>query len=160
MDVYLVVVRLIHIVAAFLWFGTGFYSVVFLYPAIIDLGDAGGQFMKALAKNRFFALIFPVSAVLTVVAGILLYVKPGASSHFSSTGWAVLSIGAVAGLLAAGHGGAVLGRMTGDYMKKAMSGSAQPGELAALAAKLTRHGNISLILVIIAMLGMELARYI
>jgi uncharacterized membrane protein len=160
MDIYLVVVRLIHIVAAILWVGSGFYASVILFPAITALGDSGADFMKALGKNRIFALIFPVSAVLTVIAGILLYLKPGASAHFTSLGWTAISIGAVAGILAAGHGGAVLGRMTGEYMQKAMSGSAQPGELSALMAKLNRHSNISLGLLIVAMIGMEIARYI
>jgi uncharacterized membrane protein len=160
MDVYLVVVRLIHIVSAFLWFGTGFYSSVFLFPALVDLGDSGAQFVKALAKKRLFAIVFPASAGLTVLAGILLYLKPGEQGIFSSAGWASISIGALAGLVAIVHGGAILGRMTGQYMQKAMSGSAQPGELAKLAEGISQHANISLILIIIAMLGMELARYI
>jgi len=160
MDIYLVVVRLIHIVAAFLWVGTGFYSTVFLFPALADLGDSGGEFMKALAKKRLFALIFPVSAGITVLAGILLYIRPGASGLFSSLGWMAISIGALAGIVAVIHGGAVLGRATTQYMQKVMSGSAQPGELSSLAAKLAQQGNISLILIIIATLGMELARYI
>src|SRR5690349_7325037 len=129
MDVYLIVLRLIHIIAAFLWFGTGFYSSVFLFPAIAELGDAGGQVMKVLGKNRLFALVFPISAGVTVLAGILLYIKPGEQGIFSSAGWASISVGALAGLLAAGHGGAVIGRATNAYMKKLMSGSAQPGEL-------------------------------
>jgi uncharacterized membrane protein len=160
MDVYLVVVRLIHIVAAFLWFGSGFYMAVILLPSIVEAGDAGVQFMKTLGKQRLFTLIFPVSAVLTVLAGILLFIRPGASGPFSNAGWGILSVGALFGLLAAGHGGAVLGRLTGQYMQKLNSGAAQSGELTALAAKLLRNANISLGLMIIAMLGMELARYI
>jgi uncharacterized membrane protein len=160
MDTYvLIVVRLIHIVAAFFWVGTGFYSTVFVFPALVDLGDSGAQFVKALAKKRLFAFIFPVSAALTVLAGLVLYLRPGASGGWSNTAWAILSIGALAGIVAIAHGGAILGRMIGAYMQKAMSGSAQPGELAKLAAELVRHANISLILIIIAMLGMESARY-
>ncbi|MEO8609851.1 MAG: hypothetical protein ABI690_18305 [Chloroflexota bacterium] len=160
MDIYLVVMRLIHIVAAFLWFGTGFYSSMFLFPALAEVGDAGSTIMKVLAKNRLFVMIFPVSAGVTVLAGILLYIRPGETGLFSSAGWMSISIGALFGILAAGHGGAVVGRTTTEYIKKLMSGTAQQDELTALATKLARNANISLILMIIAMLGMELARYL
>lgn len=159
MDIYLVVLRLIHIVAAFAWFGSGFYVSVILFPTLIKMGTEASKVLVELAKNRLFSLIFPVSGVVTVVAGVLLYVKPGASSHFSSTGWMVLSIGAVAGILAAGHGGATLGKMTGEYIQKAGAG-ASASELTALGQKLTLHANISMALLVIAMLGMESARYI
>jgi uncharacterized membrane protein len=160
MDVYyLVIVRLIHIVAAFAWFGAGFYSSVILFPTLIKMGADASQVMLELAKNRLFALVFPVSGVVTVVAGILLYLRPGASGPFSSTGWMVLSIGAVAGILAAGHGGATLGRMTAEYIQKLGAG-ASASELTALGQKLTLHANISMALLVIAMLGMESARYL
>jgi uncharacterized membrane protein len=160
MDVYLVVMRLIHIVAAFIWFGTGFYSSVFLFPTLVKMGADANNFVQVLVKNRLFAMIFPVSAVLTVVAGILLYLRPGASGPFTGTGWAVLSVGAVAGILAIGHGGAVMGRLTGEYIGKLSAGTTPASELSTLGAKLMQHSRISLGLVVIAMLGMELARYI
>ncbi len=160
MDVYLVLVRLIHIVAAIVWVGTGFFMVRILFPSLAQLGTDAGKAMTALAKNPLFTLLFPVSAGVTVLAGILLYLKPGESSHFSSAGWAVLSIGALAGLAAAGHGGAVLNRITDQYTAALNSGTAQAGEIAAIGEKLQRHGNISLALMFIAVLGMALARYL
>jgi uncharacterized membrane protein len=160
MDVYLVVIRLIHIVAAFVWFGTGFYSTIFLFPTLIKMGADANNFVQVLVKNRLFGMIFPVSAVLTVLAGILLYLKPDVPGHFSSAGWAAISIGAVAGILAAGHGGAVLGRMTGEYIGKLSAGTTPASELTTLGQKLVMHANISMVLLVIAMLGMETARYI
>ena len=160
MDVYLVVVRLIHIIAATLWVGSGFYSARILFPSLVQLGPDAGKIAPALAKNRLFSMIFPVSAVVTVLAGILLYLRPGASGQFTNTGWAVLSIGALAGLLAAGHGGAVLGRMTEQYIAKLNSDTAQPGEITAAGERLLRNVNISLALMFIAVLGMASARYL
>jgi hypothetical protein len=57
----------------------------------------------------------PVSAVLTTLAGVALYYR--VSGHFnsdwmSSTAGIVLSVGAVAGLSAAAHGGATIGPNT------------------------------------------------
>ena len=160
MDIYLIVLRLIHIIAAFLWVGTGFYTGFILLPGLAQPGADAAKIMGPLSKSRAFRLTFPVSAGITVLAGILLYIKPGASSHFSNVGWGVLSIGALAGLAAVIHGGAVVGRMTTSYVTMLTSGSAQPADLAATFAKLRQHVNISLVLLAIAVLGMEAARYL
>src|SRR5262245_27042813 len=119
MDIYLVVLRLIHIFAAVIWVGSGFFSVVVLLPSLTRLGADASNLWMTLGKNRLFALIFPVTAGITMLAGILLYIRPGEGSLFSSAGWAVLSIGALSGIAAGVHGGAVLGRMTGEYAGKA-----------------------------------------
>jgi uncharacterized membrane protein len=160
MDIYLIVLRLIHIIAAFIWVGTGFYSVVILYPALAEVGADASKITAALAKGRAFRLAFPVSAGITVLAGILLYIKPGESAIFTSAGWMSISIGALAGLAAIIHGGAVLGRATIRYVTLATSGNAQPGELASTLAYIQLHGRISLALLAIAVLGMESARYL
>jgi uncharacterized membrane protein len=159
MDIVLVVLRLIHIVAGVLWVGTGFFSAVILLPSLANLGADAGRFMMALGKNRAFALVFPITGVLTVLAGIILYLRPGASGMFSTLGWAVLSIGALAGIGAVVHGGAVTGRLTGEYVAKVSSGSAG-AEVEALAAKLRQHTNISLVMLIVALVGMASARYL
>ncbi len=160
MDIYLIVLRLVHIVAAVLWVGTGFFTTVILVPTVVRLGTDAAQFIRGLGQSSVFKMVFPVSAGVTVLAGILLYLKPGESSHFSSTGWIVLSIGALAGIIGAIHGGAILGRMTGVYMGKLASGSADSGELSTLGAKLLQHANISLVLAVVALVGMASARYL
>src|SRR4029079_16623837 len=120
------------IIAAMLWVGSAFYNVQILLPGLAAMGADGDKVLVALGKNRGFALIFPVSAGLTVLAGILLYLRPGERDIFSGTGWAAISIGALAGIAAAVHGGAVLGRQTGEYIAKLSSGNTPPAELKAL----------------------------
>jgi uncharacterized membrane protein len=160
MDVYLVVVRLIHIVAAALWVGSGFFATMILTPTLVKLGTEGSGVARTLGQSSAFRMIFPVSGGLTVLAGLLLYFRPGESAIFSSTGWLVLSIGALAGVLGVLHGGAMLARMVRDFVMKLASGSASSAELSDLGANLLQHSRISLALLIIAVVGMSLARYI
>lgn len=160
MDIVLVLGRLIHIFAAVVWAGSGFFSVMVLLPHLIRMGTDASKFMASLATNRGFAMIFPVSAGLTMLAGLYLYFRPGASGVFSSAGWAVLSIGALAGIAAGVHGGAVQGRVTGEYLQKVGSGTASPAEVTSLGDKMLLHGRISLILIIVALVGMASARYL
>jgi uncharacterized membrane protein len=160
MDIVLVVVRLLHIVAGVFWVGAGLYAALILVPTLVRMGTEASSVMRSLGQSAVFRAMFPVSAVLTVLAGIILYLRPNASAVFSNTGWIVLSIGALAGILAAVHGGAVLGRMQGEYWGKVSSGSASPSELESLGQSLILHMRISLILAVVALIGMALARYL
>ena len=42
MSIYLIVLRLLHIVAGTFWAGTTFFMVSFMYPAISLAGPGGG----------------------------------------------------------------------------------------------------------------------
>ncbi|MBK8026512.1 MAG: hypothetical protein IPK19_35275 [Chloroflexi bacterium] len=84
-------------------------------------------------------------------------------------GNAVLGIGALAGLAATIHGGAVTGRATRAFGQKLATevpegeGSISNGALTSIresAAALAQHSRISTFLMIIALLGMGLARYL
>jgi uncharacterized membrane protein len=160
MDIYLVVLRLIHIVAGALWVGVGFFSVLILVPTLVRMGSEAGSVFRALGQSGLYRMIFPVTSGLTVLAGILLYARPNASVVFSSAGWIVLSIGALAGIAGAIHGGAFLARQMTDYSQKVASGSAQSADLSALGASLIQHARISLVLLVVALVGMSLARYL
>ena len=109
MDILLVLLRLLHIIAAFVWIALGLTQVLFVGPAVGKSGESGLRFLKALLTKTAFPMAFPIAAGLTVLAGILLYFVSNSASHFSTTGNIVLGIGAASGLLAAGHGGAVVG---------------------------------------------------
>src|SRR5437016_1779551 len=112
MNLLLVLLRLIHIVGAFAWVGLGATMSFYIAPAAVAAGENGFRYMKSLFSQSGFAMSFAIVSGITTLAGILLYLVGGASSHFSQTGNIVLGIGAVAGLAAAVHGGAILGRTT------------------------------------------------
>ena len=159
MDIYVVILRLVHIIAGVLWVGSGFFSTFVMLPTLVNYGPDVSKLTSRLAQNRAFAMIFPVTAGLTMLAGILLYIRPGASGSFTGLGWGVLSIGALCGIAAGVHGGAVLGRATGEFVAKS-NANAPVAELTSLGAKLIQHAYISLALAVIAVVGMAIARYL
>jgi uncharacterized membrane protein len=164
MDIVLIVLRLIHIVAGVIWVGGGILMAVVIGPALAKMGDDGSKFMRALTADRRFTILFPAAAVTTTVAGLLLFAT-GPQNRLSNAGFIVLIIGSLAGIGAAGHGGAVLGRLGAAFMALADKVAQNPtpetrAELQAFSAKYTRHLNISVGMMLVAVIGMSLARYL
>lgn len=168
MDIVLVVLRLLHIVAAFAWVGLGAVFAFFVMPASVKAGDSGLRFLKTLFNNTAYARVFPIAAGLTMLAGLLLYPLGNAAAHFSSTGNMALGIGALAGILAGIHGGAVTGRATTAVSKLleqvSDNGQAISADIASplrtQLEKLTFDARVSFGLMAIALIGMGIARYL
>lgn len=168
MDIIHVVLRLIHILAAFLWFGLAVTQTLFIMPASAKAGESGMRFLKSIFANTPVVMAIPVVAGLTTLAGLLLYAT-GSHNEFTTLGNIVLGIGALAGLAATIHGGAVTGRATKalaagleEYVPAkhdAVTAEAMT-TLNELTAKLDEHSRISLILMAIALIGMGLARHL
>lgn len=169
MDILLVLLRLLHIVAAMTWFGLGAASFFYISPASIAAGEGGLRFLKALFTRTNFSSIFAAAGGLTVLAGILLYLVGNAASHFTQTGNIVLGIGAVFGILAVIHGGASTGRTTkalAEAINQYVPDGAQPIAADALpilrqhAEKMLTDSRVSFVLMLIALIGMGSARYL
>lgn len=169
MDIVLVLLRLLHIIAAFAWVGLGAASTFYIAPVAIAAGDSGLRFLKALFTRTSFGSVFAAAAGVTTLAGILLYIFGNSASHFSQTGNMVLGTGALFGILATLHGGAATGRATKALAEalvkhvpdgdQAIPASILP-ELRTHSEKLLLHSRISLALMIIALIGMGTARYL
>ncbi|MBI1276662.1 MAG: hypothetical protein GC179_00905 [Anaerolineaceae bacterium] len=165
MNILLVLLRLIHIVGAFAWVGLGGAMSFYIIPATVAAGETGFRYMKSLFTQPGFAMIFPSVSGITTLAGILLYLVGDAASHFSQTGNIVLGIGAISGLAAAIHGGAVLGRtsrtvgQTVVQLGSALS-DADKTQLNELTLKLLTQSRHSLILMVVALVCMGSARYL
>lgn len=167
MDILLIVLRLVHIVAAVVWVGAGAMQLFILVPALQKSGETGMRFTKTLASIPAFRMLFPMMAGLTMLAGILLYIT-GSADHFSRTGNMVLGIGALAGILAGIHGGAVTGRSStklGELVNRYVtdSGAIAADGLEAIRDETMRqatHVRVSFILMVIALVGMGTARYL
>lgn len=152
--------RVIHIVAATLWAGLAFAVAIYVVPAQLSAGRGGAAFIKALYGETSFGRIFAIVGGATVLAGLLLYAT-GSHTHFSSLGNAVLGIGAVAGLAAAGHGSAV-GKYAELYHDAIVKndGDAANNGIEAVGEKLRRNARISLGIVMVALVLMSSARYL
>jgi hypothetical protein len=168
MDILVVLLRLTHIVAAFVWVGLGVATNFYIAPALGAAGESGWRSFKSLMTNTNYPMAFPAAAGLTTLAGLLLYVFGNTTARFSTTGNIVLGIGAVAGLLAMAHGATATGGKTRDLGKSLMTHvkDGQPiapeglAEMNGLAAELRRHSQISVIIMLLALVGMASARYL
>lgn len=161
------VLRLLHIAAAFFWFGLGAAFALGIGPTLVRSGEAGMRFVKMLLAATPIGSMLGLTAILTTLAGILLYAT-GSPSRFTTLGNIVLGIGAVFGLLAAAHGGTATERATKAYTEAldqyVVEGQPIPAEGAAVlqerGAKLARHARISFYIMLVALIGMASARYL
>lgn len=162
MDILMIVLRLLHIFAGMYWVGTAMFLSFFAEPAILTSGDHGNGFLRQLYAGTKFGASMGMSAIVTTLAGLIMYYK--VSGHFDadwmkSSNGIVLSIGAVAGILAAGHGGSTLGPKSSEYEALAKNSNASTAELNNLRDYIFKHSRISLGLMLVAVFGMATARY-
>ena len=168
MNIVLVLLRLLHILGAVSWLALGGIMTLYVAPATVAAGETGYHYLKQLFTRTAFTKAIAPAAGITTLAGILLYIVGNASSHFTQTGNMVLGIGAVAGLIAAVHGGAVVGRAITAFNKVLATlpdgtqsiPSATLTELNGMATSLLGHARISLALMIVALVCMGSARYL
>jgi hypothetical protein len=166
MDILLVLLRLIHILAAVAWVGVGTAQILLIMPALSAAGEGSVRFLKAMNALPISRSFFPVAGGITMLAGILLYIT-GSASHFSQVGNMVLGTGALAGIAAGIHGGAITGRATaalaaavGQYGDAAKISAEGQAVIQQRIAELTSHVRVSYVLMIIALVGMGSARYL
>jgi hypothetical protein len=169
MDILLILLRLIHILAGVAWVGLAAALAFFIAPAALNAGGSGMHFLRSLFGGTTIARVFPMVSGITMLAGILMYVLSNSGSHFSQTGNIVLGLGALFGIIAGIHGGAVTGRATKTLAEALMQpaladNQAIPADtLAGLRAqgeKLVYHARVSFALSALALLGMAAARYL
>jgi hypothetical protein len=167
MTLLIALLRLLHIVFAVIWFGLGLAAALFIVPTATAAGESGLRYMKVLLSRTRFAMAFSATAGLTMLIGILLHITGDVTHNFASTGQIVLGIGALFGLAAGIHGGAVVGRETTAFARSlAQYPDNQPipadglATLRAQAVKLGSDSRISFVLTVIALIAMGSARYL
>jgi uncharacterized membrane protein len=171
-DTYLVLLRIVHIATGVIWVGSLFVVVVFVQPSAATLGPAGAPFMSELRRRRFVDVVF-IDAVLTVIAGSLLYwhdwhLHPSFRDWIGSRFGAGLTVGALLALAGLGVAALVtrptIVRLVSLGKQAAGSGGAPSPELAAsisaLQHRLVVAERASFSLVILAVVAMASARYL
>ena len=68
----MVTLRFVHVVSGALWVGMMAFTVVFLTPALRDVGPEGGKVMAALQRRRLM-IVVPILALLTLISGMWLF---------------------------------------------------------------------------------------
>lgn len=101
------VLRLIHILAGVFWAGGALLMAAFVGPAVQAAGRPGGAVMQKLVADRRLPNRLAGTAVITVVAGLLLYweVSGGLVGGWVTTPQGItITVGGVLGIAAAGIG--------------------------------------------------------
>ena len=168
---YLVLFRIVHILAGVAWVGSVFLFVVFLQPTAAAIAPAGAPFMaELLGKRRLVDRIIAL-AMISVTGGLFLYWHDWHAygtfgTWIGSTFGATLTVGMVAALvaLAIGVRGTrpnvlrllALGRQVAES-----AGPPSPevgAEIGAIQARLKILARVTLGLLVLSVLAMSTAR--
>jgi hypothetical protein len=170
-NLYLLVLRLLHVGCGILWAGGVIFIALFVDPALKASGPEGTKFMQQLSKTNGFPIVIMVLAIITVVAGLLLIWKVSGGLQtlwLESKNGMVLTGGAILAIFAFLIGFAIsrpVGfRIASIGKAVALAGgpptSAQILDLQKLGKKLSIATRIIAFLLIFAIVGMSIFRYV
>jgi len=165
-----VVLRLIHVLGGAFWLGAAFTMFVFLQPTAQATAPEGQRFMLHLLRDRRFSEVVLVAALLTGVAGAILFWRDTNGLQVASMtqpGSLGFTVGGVAGGIAL-LGFVFVGYPTGRRMiaigsrleaERRAPSEGEQRDLAAARRVLNRTGSTVLVLLILAAAAMATARY-
>jgi uncharacterized membrane protein len=167
MNVLMIVLRLLHILSGVFWVGAGLVMFFFIGPSLGATAEAGQKFSQHLMTHTRFTAIMTIAAILTVLAGSILYWidSGGLSSAWMHSGAGLgFGIGAFFGLIGLVFG-IMVGNTNGALAKLGMQiqGKPTPEQMAQIGALRKRQSIVSPInaySLIIATLFMAIARYL
>jgi uncharacterized membrane protein len=169
---FLIVFRIVHILAGVAWAGSVFLLVIFVQPSAAAIGPKAGPFMQELLGKRRLVLAILWMAAATIVAGAFLYWHDwqavGGFGDWVETRFGLgLTIGAIASIMAFLIG--LFGTRPGVARllalgRRAAEGDGPPAselsqEIAGLQLRLRLLARTSLALLAVAVLAMATARY-
>jgi putative copper export protein len=171
MDTYMVVLRIVHILAGVFWVGAVLFLIGFVAPTARELGPPAGPFLAHLAGKKRVTEVILAAAGLTVLAGLLMYwrVSGGLDSDWiGSTYGLTLTIGAICGIVAFVIGLTVVRPTNNATLALAREitdagGPPSPEQAArmqALQARGKTTGLILLPLLLVAVAAMASAQYL
>jgi uncharacterized membrane protein len=170
MDLLQIVLRVVHIGAAIFWLGSATFLFVFIEPAVKELGPQGGALMQFLTDRKKMPVRIAISAMLTILAGLILYLRDSGGLDVDwitspvGLGFTVGGVAAIAafvlGLTMArplvGRMGELGGAITG-------SGPPTPDQASEMQGIQRRLRNVSItnqILLVVALVAMVSARFL
>jgi uncharacterized membrane protein len=169
---FMLVFRLLHIVAGVLWVGSVFLFVGFIGPSAAQVGPSAGPLLTVAVKERKVAKVITGLGVVTVAAGWIMWLRyldqaGSLSGWVGSTFGLVLTIGGVLATITFFVGYLGVGRNVERLVdlggQVAASGGApspeQQAELDRVSSALERHGKLDLVLLLLTVTAMATARY-
>lgn len=169
---FMLVFRLLHIVAGVLWVGSAFLFVGFIGPSATEVGPSAGPLLNAAVKKRKVVQVIIGLGVTNVLAGWVLWLRNmdlyGSLDNWVSSRFGlVITIGAVLATISLFVGAIGVGRNVERLVdlgnEMAESGAApstdQQARMGGLISALERYGKIDLVLLLLAVIAMATARY-
>jgi hypothetical protein len=171
MDAYMVVLRVVHILAGVFWVGAAFTTILFLQSTAREVGPAAAPFMAHLAGKKRLVDWVLRAAGLTILAGLLMYwrVSDGLDADWiGSAPGLSLTIGALCGIAAFSLGLSIVRPTIQESLSigrevAAGGGTPTPEQGARMQALQTRSkavGQVIVPLLVVAVTGMAAARYL
>ncbi len=170
MNAEMIVLRLLHIGLGVVWAGAIFFFVLFLEPAVRAAGPDGAKVMKGI-QQRHYMTILPVIAGLTILTGLVLFMRISAGR---AAEWAAspvgmgYSIGGLAAIIAFVIGVFVMrrsalraGRLSAEM--QAAEGDARAAlqaRVQALQGRATASARWVAVLLAFSVGAMAIARYL
>ena len=166
MNIFMLVLRFVHIVGAIIWGGGALLMEFFISRSIAATGEAGQKFAQHLTNTIRIHVFMMAAAISTILAGTLLYWRDsdGFTSAWmkSSTGLG-FGIGACFGLIAFvfgaifGKSNAELGQISAQITGKPAND--QLARIQAIQKRIKVVSPIHVVSMILAMIFMATARY-
>lgn len=170
---YMLVFRILHIVAGVFWVGSLYLFVVYVSPAASAIAPAGAPMMgELLGKRRMVDGIIALGGI-TVIAGLFLYwhdwhLYATFGDWINSNFGGMLTFGMICAIAALALGGSVTRPNVRRFLalgRQVQESGAPPtpevaAEMASIQARLKRFSRISFALLVLAVLAMSTARYV
>lgn len=163
------VLRVIHIFSGALWIGAAFMNVIFLQPTFQATAPESQKVIQHLnGRTRFLVTVYTV-ATLSMLSGLIMFaiLSDFRPEYFASPYGTFLTIGSLAGIIVwflVIFGMRRMVKQIGGIGAQIQAQGSPPSpeqaaEMGAISARLSRLGNISLVLLAIALFGMSVAQY-
>jgi hypothetical protein len=170
MDIKTIVViglRLVHIFSGVYWVGAAWMMAFFIEPAMRATGPDGQKFMQKMMEGGRLTLSITVAAILTVLAGGILYWLNWWSVLTTPKGLG-FAAGAIIGFIALGVGAGGTGPAAAGLSKLGASIAAggqpptpeQMGQIKQFQLRLQQAGRWTSGLTAAALFMMAIARYL
>ena len=164
----LIVLRLIHVLGGIIWVGGAVLMAFFIAPALQAAGSAAGPIMGALQKRKFM-VVLPVIAILTLLSGVrLMQITSGgfSAAYFQSPMGKTYAWAGLAAIVAFLMGIVVnrptmlrLGTLQQSMASDPVSKDKIAAEIRKLQQRMSLAGSIVTVLLLMAAIGMAVARY-
>jgi len=167
MNIYLLVLRLVHVVAGVIWGGGSLLMEFFIGRTIMGTGESGKVFSQYLMTKLRMHVFMTAMALSTIIAGALLYWhdSDGLTSEWMKGSSGIgFTIGAVFGLIAF-ISGAIFGSSTAKLAELGSQRQGKPSEeqftqIQSLQTRIQTSSPIHRYSMILTLIFMAVSRYL